>query len=113
MTQGFVVVQFSITVLFGSLVQNTFEDLEDSGCLKMNEDSVEPMMLGSIASQYYLKYMTVSMFGSNIGPDTSLEVKTPTYSRYNFHFHPFLSNVSLHLFFVAGFPSHTVWFFRI
>ncbi|PON68968.1 Activating signal cointegrator 1 complex subunit [Parasponia andersonii] len=56
------------------LVQTTFEDLEDSGCIKMNEDSVEPMMLGSIASQYYLSYMTVSMFGSNIGPDTSLEV---------------------------------------
>ncbi|KAK6925098.1 Sec63 domain [Dillenia turbinata] len=31
-------------------------------------------MLGSIASQYYLSYMTVSMFASNIGPDTSLEV---------------------------------------
>ncbi|XP_059642764.1 DExH-box ATP-dependent RNA helicase DExH14 isoform X2 [Cornus florida] len=57
-----------------SLVQNTFEDLEDSGCIRMNEDIVEPMMLGSIASQYYLSYMTVSMFGSNIGPDTSLEV---------------------------------------
>lgn len=56
------------------LVQNTFEDLEDSGCIKMSDDSVEPMMLGSIASQYYLSYMTVSMFGSNIGPDTSLEV---------------------------------------
>ncbi|KAK3440303.1 hypothetical protein EUGRSUZ_B00583 [Eucalyptus grandis] len=56
------------------LVQNTFEDLEDSGCIKMNEESVEPMMLGSIASQYYLSYLTVSMFGSNIGPDTSLEV---------------------------------------
>lgn len=56
------------------LVQTTFEDLEDSGCIKMNEDNVEPMMLGSIASQYYLSYMTVSMFGSNIGPDTSLEV---------------------------------------
>lgn len=41
----------------------------------MNEDSVEPMMLGSIASQYYLSYMTVSMFGSNIGSDTSLEVR--------------------------------------
>jgi activating signal cointegrator complex subunit 3 len=40
----------------------------------MSDDSVEPMMLGSIASQYYLSYMTVSMFGSNIGPDTSLEV---------------------------------------
>ncbi|XP_014495737.1 DExH-box ATP-dependent RNA helicase DExH14 isoform X2 [Vigna radiata var. radiata] len=57
-----------------SLVQDTFEDLEDSGCIKMDEEKVEPMMLGSIASQYYLSYMTVSMFGSNIGPDTSLEV---------------------------------------
>jgi activating signal cointegrator complex subunit 3 len=41
----------------------------------MNEDVVEPVMLGSVASQYYLSYMTVSMFGSNIGPDTSLEVR--------------------------------------
>lgn len=41
----------------------------------MDEDKVESMMLGSIASQYYLSYMTVSMFGSNIGPDTSLEVR--------------------------------------
>ncbi|KAH1074615.1 hypothetical protein J1N35_026943 [Gossypium stocksii] len=56
------------------LVQSTFEDLEDSGCIKMTEDSVEPMMLGTIASQYYLSYMTVSMFGSNIGQDTSPEV---------------------------------------
>ncbi|KAM0936673.1 putative DNA helicase [Dioscorea sansibarensis] len=56
------------------LVQNTFEDLEDSGCIKMNADSVEALMLGSIASQYYLSYLTVSMFGSNISMDTSLEV---------------------------------------
>lgn len=55
-------------------MQNTFEDLEDSGCVKMTEDTVEPTMLGTIASQYYLSYVTVSMFGSNIGPDTSLEV---------------------------------------
>lgn len=55
-------------------MQNTFEDLEDSGCIKMNENSVESLMLGSVASQYYLSYMTVSMFGSNIGPNTSLEV---------------------------------------
>ncbi|XP_074317082.1 DExH-box ATP-dependent RNA helicase DExH14 [Silene latifolia] len=56
------------------LVQSTFEDLEDSGCIKMNDDNVEPMMLGSIASQYYLNYLTVSMFGSNLGPNLSLEV---------------------------------------
>lgn len=53
---------------------STFEDLEDSGCIKINEDRVEPTMLGSTAAQYYLKYTTVSMFGSNIGADTSLEV---------------------------------------
>ncbi|XP_068653743.1 DExH-box ATP-dependent RNA helicase DExH14 isoform X1 [Aristolochia californica] len=56
------------------LVQNTFEDLEDSGCVKMEDESVMPLMLGTVASQYYLNFMTVSMFGSNIGPDTSLEV---------------------------------------
>ncbi|KAF3773263.1 DExH-box ATP-dependent RNA helicase [Nymphaea thermarum] len=56
------------------LVQNTLEDLEDSGSIKINENNVEPLMLGTVASQYYLSYMTVSMFGSNIGPDTSLEV---------------------------------------
>ncbi|CAI9111861.1 OLC1v1012190C1 [Oldenlandia corymbosa var. corymbosa] len=64
----------NVNSYLSSLVQSTFEDLEDSGCIKINEDAVEPMMLGSIASQYYLKYTTVSMFGSNIGPDTSLEV---------------------------------------
>ncbi|XP_031090606.1 DExH-box ATP-dependent RNA helicase DExH14 isoform X2 [Ipomoea triloba] len=64
----------TISSYLSSLVQSTFEDLEDSGCIKISDDSVEPLMLGSIASQYYLKYTTVSMFGSNIGPDTSLEV---------------------------------------
>lgn len=64
-----------LTIVFYRLVQNTFEDLEDSGCIEMNEDSVESTMLGSIASQYYLSYMTVSMFGSNISSDTSLEVR--------------------------------------
>lgn len=61
-------------ILSSRLVQNTFEDLEDGGCIKINEDNVEPMLLGSIAAQYYLSYLTVAMFGSNIGPNTSLEV---------------------------------------
>ncbi|GJZ02296.1 DExH-box ATP-dependent RNA helicase DExH14 [Tanacetum coccineum] len=63
----------SLSSFLSSLVQNTFEDLEDGGCIQMNEDNVESSMLGKVASQYYLKYMTVSMFASNIGPDTSLE----------------------------------------
>ncbi|GJW71212.1 DExH-box ATP-dependent RNA helicase DExH14 [Tanacetum coccineum] len=64
----------SLSSFLSSLVQNTFEDLEDGGCIQMNEDNVESSMLGKVASQYYLKYMTISMFASNIGPDTSLEV---------------------------------------
>lgn len=63
-------------------METTFEDLEDSGCIKMTEDSVEALMLGSIASQYYLSYMTVSMFGSNIGPDTTLEVSDDVASAF-------------------------------
>ncbi|KAL6517074.1 activating signal cointegrator 1 complex subunit [Orobanche hederae] len=62
------------TYLFRRLMVSTFEDLEDSGCIKINEERVQPMMLGSIASQYYLKYITLSMFASNIESDTSLEV---------------------------------------
>ncbi|CAH9088182.1 unnamed protein product [Cuscuta europaea] len=64
----------TVSSYLSSLVQSTFEDLEDSGCIKISDDSVKSLMLGSIASQYYLKYTTVSMFGSNIGLDTSLEV---------------------------------------
>ncbi|KAK3147995.1 hypothetical protein QOZ80_3BG0289310 [Eleusine coracana subsp. coracana] len=56
------------------LVETTFEDLEDSGCIRVDDHSVKYLILGKIASQYYLSYLTVSMFGSNIGPNTSLEV---------------------------------------
>ncbi|XP_020519141.1 DExH-box ATP-dependent RNA helicase DExH14 [Amborella trichopoda] len=64
----------TVNSYLSKLVQNTLEDLEDSGCIKIDDNSVEPSMLGSIASQYYLSYMTVSMFRSNISRDTSLEV---------------------------------------
>ncbi|XP_047939428.1 DExH-box ATP-dependent RNA helicase DExH14 [Salvia hispanica] len=64
----------TLSSYLSSLVVSTFEDLEDGGCIKIEEDRVEPTMLGSIASQYYLKYTTVSMFASNIEADTSLEV---------------------------------------
>ncbi|KAK4427739.1 DExH-box ATP-dependent RNA helicase DExH14 [Sesamum alatum] len=64
----------TLSSYLSSLVLSTFEDLEDSGCIKIDEDRVEPMILGSIASHYYLKYTTLSMFASNIEADTSLEV---------------------------------------
>ncbi|XP_012853916.1 PREDICTED: activating signal cointegrator 1 complex subunit 3 isoform X2 [Erythranthe guttata] len=64
----------TLSSYMSSLAVSTFEDLEDSGCIKIDEDRVEPMMLGSVASQYYLKYTTVSMFASNVEADTTLEV---------------------------------------
>lgn len=58
----------------------------------MSEDMVESVMLGSVASQYYLSYMTVSMFGSNIGPDTSLEVRLIIFP-FSYRFDIIISNI--------------------
>ncbi|KAG8095957.1 hypothetical protein GUJ93_ZPchr0013g35707 [Zizania palustris] len=64
---------YTLNSYLSRLVETTFEDLEDSGCIKMDDHSVKYLILGKIASQYYLSYLTVSMFGTNIGPNTSLE----------------------------------------
>lgn len=64
---------YTLNSYLSRLVETTFEDLEDSGCIKVDDHSVKYLILGKIASQYYLSYLTVSMFGSNIGLDTSLE----------------------------------------
>jgi hypothetical protein len=73
-TTSFNITWQSIPFHIYRLVETTFEDLEDSGCIKVDDHSVQSLILGKIASQYYLSYLTVSMFGSNIGPNTSLEV---------------------------------------
>lgn len=63
-----------INAYLSSLVTNTLQTLEDAGCVRLNEDNtVEPLMLGAVASQYYLSYKTVALFSSNIKADTSLE----------------------------------------
>uniref|UniRef100_A0A0E0KAG9 RNA helicase n=1 Tax=Oryza punctata TaxID=4537 RepID=A0A0E0KAG9_ORYPU len=64
---------YTLNSYLSRLVETTFEDLEDSGCIKVDDHSVKYLILGKIASQYYLSYLTVSMFGTNIGPNTSLE----------------------------------------
>lgn len=64
----------TLNLFMSRLAQNTFDDLEDSGCIKVQDNSVQSLLLGSIASQYYLSYKTVSMFGSNIGANTPLNV---------------------------------------
>jgi activating signal cointegrator complex subunit 3 len=78
---------YTLNSYLSRLVETTFEDLEDSGCIKVDDHSVQSLILGKIASQYYLSYLTVSMFGSNIGPKTSLEVKWMPYLLGNSLFH--------------------------
>ncbi|CAK9255752.1 unnamed protein product [Sphagnum jensenii] len=64
----------AINVFLSSLVNSTLQALEDAGCVRVNEDNtVEPLVMGTVASQYYLSYATVSLFSSNIRADTSLE----------------------------------------
>ena len=54
---------------------STLQTLEDAGCIRVNEDdTIEPLMLGIIASQYYLSYKTIALFGSNVQANSTLEV---------------------------------------
>ncbi|KAL3683377.1 hypothetical protein R1sor_001399 [Riccia sorocarpa] len=65
----------TINVYLSSLVITTLQALEDAGCIRVNEDNtVEPLMLGMIASQYYLNYTTVALFSSNLKIDTTVEI---------------------------------------
>lgn len=62
--------------LLNSLVNDTLQALEDGGCLRVNEDNtVDSLVMGAVASQYYLHYTTVALFSANIRADTSLEVR--------------------------------------
>jgi len=56
------------------LVNDTLQALEDGGCVRVNEDNtIEALVMGTVASQYYLHYTTVALFSANIRADTSIE----------------------------------------
>ncbi|XP_030580581.1 activating signal cointegrator 1 complex subunit 3 [Archocentrus centrarchus] len=54
----------SINKYLSSLVERSLRDLESSYCIEIKEDdqSIEPLTYGRIASYYYLKHQTVRMF---------------------------------------------------
>ena len=57
------------------LVENALELLEDARCIAIDDedDGLEPLMLGRVASYYYLQYPSVALFASNIKANSSLE----------------------------------------
>jgi pre-mRNA-splicing helicase BRR2 len=55
------------------LVETTLEDLEQSGCVTVEDDSdVSPLNLGMIAAFYYIKYHTVEIFNQSLSDKTRL-----------------------------------------
>ena len=65
----------NLNAFLSDLVENALELLEDARCIAINEEdnSVEPLMLGRVASYYYLQYPSVALFAANIKHDSSLE----------------------------------------
>ncbi|WAR07339.1 ASCC3-like protein [Mya arenaria] len=57
-----------------SLVERALFELETSYCLQLAEDgcTVEPQTLGRIASYYYLTHLTMRMFQSELGPQSTI-----------------------------------------
>lgn len=57
-----------------NLVQNTLSDLQDAGCLVIeDDDSVYALSLGQIASYYYLKHSTIQMFSNKLQDSMDLQ----------------------------------------
>jgi activating signal cointegrator complex subunit 3 len=55
----------TIAGFLSDLIETTFCDLENAGCIEVDEtdsESVRPHTLGRVASYYYLKYTTVALF---------------------------------------------------
>eukprot|EP00850_Spirogloea_muscicola_P017869 SM000157S02099 [mRNA] locus=s157:242304:257751:- [translate_table: standard] len=62
----------AINLYLSSLVGGSLQDLEDAGCVRVNEDhTVDALYLGKIASLYYLHYTTLALFSSSMHADNS------------------------------------------
>ena len=68
------------------LVEDTLGDLEESGCISMEEDELEPVNFGIIAAFYNLKCATIEMLGSSLKKDIKLRSLLEIVSAaYEFH----------------------------
>ncbi|QDZ24777.1 Sec63 domain-containing protein [Chloropicon primus] len=66
-----------VTEFLSDLIEDTLEDLEDSGCISIlncgNETEIESLLLGKVSSFYYLSYKTAALFGEKIHEKMSLQ----------------------------------------
>eukprot|EP00850_Spirogloea_muscicola_P003370 SM000013S26539 [mRNA] locus=s13:882491:898189:- [translate_table: standard] len=62
----------SINLYLSSLIGGSLQDLEDAGCVRVNEDhTVDALYLGRVASLYYLHYTTLALFSSSMHADNT------------------------------------------
>lgn len=57
------------------LVEDTLQDLADSGCISMQETDVESANLGKIAAFYYLRHQTLEAFSSSLSQSGDKQLK--------------------------------------
>ncbi|EGG24784.1 DEAD/DEAH box helicase [Cavenderia fasciculata] len=64
----------SINRFLSELLDNTLDDLQIAKCVSIDEntDDIEPLILGRIASFYYLNFRTVRLFSNNIRADNDI-----------------------------------------
>ncbi|KAM7382305.1 hypothetical protein PAMP_002043 [Pampus punctatissimus] len=64
----------SINKYLSNLVERSLQDLECSYCMEIKEDdqTIEPLTYGRIASYYYLKHQTIRMFKERLRAELSI-----------------------------------------
>ena len=66
-----------VSEFLSDLIEDTLEDLQEAGCIEItncgNESEIEALLLGHVASFYYLHYKTAALFGERVHRDMSLQ----------------------------------------
>ena len=59
--------QDEVASFLSTLIEDTLADLEDARCISIeSETDIQPLLLGNVASFYYLHYKTAALFGERI-----------------------------------------------
>lgn len=63
----------SLNEYLSDLIDHTLRDLELAQCIKVEDDAIETLTLGRIASYYYLHYTTVQLFHNDMHEQSTIQ----------------------------------------
>ncbi|VEU37035.1 unnamed protein product [Pseudo-nitzschia multistriata] len=62
-----------ISEFLSEMIETVMGDLEESKCIKINDDGeISPLNLGMIAAYYYIQYKTIDIIASSVTPKTKI-----------------------------------------